>query len=507
MEIIARIENGFREKFGVPRQSGLVPEVISRVVMAEKYSVREAFRGIEDYSHLWLLWEFDRAQQDDWRPTVRPPRLGGNTRLGVFATRSPFRPNRIGLTVVRLIRMEEENGRITLVVSGADLMDGTPIVDIKPYLPYVDSVPDAIGGFTEQTERHRLTVDFPEKLKKYVPKQNLPAVMGLLAQDPRPAYQHDGKRVYGVPYGEVDIRFVVEGDTLTVVEVVPYTEKEQEMGYAARMEENKAICTNRNIVVGDVDKAKVLVTAHYDTPATVGLPNLMLPMNRPMFYLVQALIALVMVVFIFIPTGIVKKLTGSIFCTEATLIGLYCLMMYLLLAGVPNPHNVNDNTSGVCGVLALMESFAAEKPEEIAFVLFDNEEKGLLGASGLAKAHKQAAKETLVLNMDCIGVGEAMLMLVPKAAREKYPALGETARKSSGIPVVLGNMEKCNFSSDQKHFKLGVGICACRKKKHVGWYCSKIHTKHDTTYDEITLQGVADTVEAVLRQVVGKEQA
>ena len=193
-------------------------------------------------------------------------------------------------------------------------------------------------------------------------------------------------------------------------------QKAQEMGYAARVEENKAICTNRNIVVGDVDKAKVLVTAHYDTPATVGLPNVMLPMNRPMFYLVQALIALVMVVFIFVPTGIVKKLTGSIFCTRATLIGLYCLMMYLLLAGVPNPHNVNDNTSGVCGVLALMEAFAAEKPEEIAFVLFDNEEKGLLGASGLAKAHKQAAKETLVLNMDCIGVGEAMLMLVPKAA-------------------------------------------------------------------------------------------
>ncbi|MFR3796876.1 MAG: tRNA (N6-threonylcarbamoyladenosine(37)-N6)-methyltransferase TrmO [Christensenellales bacterium] len=165
MEIIARIENGFREKFGVPRQSGLVPEVISRVVMAEKYSVREAFRGIEDYSHLWLLWEFDRAQQDDWRPTVRPPRLGGNTRLGVFATRSPFRPNRIGLTVVRLIRMEEENGRITLVVSGADLMDGTPIVDIKPYLPDVDSVPDAVGGFSEQTERQRLTVDFRRSSK------------------------------------------------------------------------------------------------------------------------------------------------------------------------------------------------------------------------------------------------------------------------------------------------------------------------------------------------------
>jgi hypothetical protein len=277
---------------------------------------------------------------------------------------------------------------------------------------------------------------------------------------------------------EVNARFPVRKSKVQKAQFRQYVlQKAQEMGYTARMEENKAICTNRNIVVGDVDKAKVLVTAHYDTPATVGLPNVMLPMNRPMFYLVQALI------------------------------GLYCLMMYLLLAGVPNPHNVNDNTSGVCGVLALMESFAAEKPEEIAFVLFDNEEKGLLGASGLAKAHKQVAKKTLVLNMDCIGVGEAMLMLVPKAAREKYPALGETARKSSGIPVVLGDMEKCNFSSDQKHFKLGVGICACRKKKHVGWYCSKIHTKHDTTYDEITLQGVADTVEAVLRQVVGKEQA
>jgi tRNA-Thr(GGU) m(6)t(6)A37 methyltransferase TsaA len=219
MEIIARIENGFREKFGVPRQSGLVPEVISRVVMAEKYSVREAFRGIEDYSHLWLLWEFDRAQQDDWRPTVRPPRLGGNTRLGVFATRSPFRPNRIGLTVVRLIRMEEENGRITLVVSGADLMDGTPIVDIKPYLPYVDSVPDAVGGFTEQPERHRLTVDFPEKLKKYVPKQNLPAVMGLLAQDPRPAYQDDPAREYGVRLYDCNVRFIIADGVASVLDV------------------------------------------------------------------------------------------------------------------------------------------------------------------------------------------------------------------------------------------------------------------------------------------------
>ena len=228
MKVIARIHSDFPEKFGIPRQSGLVPALRAKIVFEPEYRNPDALRGIEGFSHLWLIWQFSAAVRDTWSPTVRPPRLGGNERVGVFATRSPFRPNRIGLTVVRLIRMEEENGRITLVVSGADLMDGTPIVDIKPYLPYVDSVPDAVGGFTEQTERHHLTVDFPEKLKKYVPKQNLPAVMGLLAQDPRPAYQHDGKRVYGVPYGEVDIRFVVEGDTLTVVEVVPYTEKEQE---------------------------------------------------------------------------------------------------------------------------------------------------------------------------------------------------------------------------------------------------------------------------------------
>ena len=225
---IAYIETPFDEKFGVPRQSGIA-DCPGRIVFAPAFRDCDAVRGLEGFSHIWLLWQFSAAvrEGETFSPTVRPPRLGGNTRLGVFATRSPFRPNRIGLTVVRLIRMEEENGRITLVVSGADLMDGTPIVDIKPYLPYVDSVPDAVGGVTEQTERHHLTVDFPEKLKKYVPKQNLPAVMGLLAQDPRPAYQHDGKRVYGVPYGEVDIRFVVEGDTLTVVEVVPYTEKEQ----------------------------------------------------------------------------------------------------------------------------------------------------------------------------------------------------------------------------------------------------------------------------------------
>ena len=221
MEIIARIENGFREKFGVPRQSGLVPEVISRVVMAEKYSVREAFRGIEDYSHLWLLWEFDRAQQDDWRPTVRPPRLGGNTRLGVFATRSPFRPNRIGLTVVRLIRMEEENGRITLVVSGADLMDGTPIYDIKPFIPYADNHPDARGGFTNDTSVYTLAVTFPEQLLEEVPVSHREALRGVLAHDPRPSYQHDPERVYGMEFAGMEIRFRVDGEQLIVCSVAP----------------------------------------------------------------------------------------------------------------------------------------------------------------------------------------------------------------------------------------------------------------------------------------------
>ena len=220
MEIIARIENGFREKFGVPRQSGLVPEVISRVVMVEKYSVREAFRGIEDYSHLWLLWEFDRAQQDDWRPTVRPPRLGGNTRLGVFATRSPFRPNRIGLTVVRLIRMEEENGRITLVVSGADLMDGTPIVDIKPYLPYVDSVPDAVDAFAETRQAAPLAVIFPEPWRGMIAPEKLEGLTQALSLNPRPSYQHDPTRRYGFSFDGLDVRFTIDGDTLTVVEVV-----------------------------------------------------------------------------------------------------------------------------------------------------------------------------------------------------------------------------------------------------------------------------------------------
>ena len=220
MEIIARIENGFREKFGVPRQSGLVPEVISRVVMAEKYSVREAFRGIEDYSHLWLLWEFDRAQQDDWRPTVRPPRLGGNTRMGVFATRSPFRPNALGLSSVKLEAIEQrpDVGPV-LIVRGADLMDGTPIYDIKPYIPYADCHPDAAEGFTGQTRTHHLEVSCPEALWQTVPEADRAALQGVLASDPRPSYQHDPQRVYGMEFAGLEVHFTVDGAQLTVQDI------------------------------------------------------------------------------------------------------------------------------------------------------------------------------------------------------------------------------------------------------------------------------------------------
>ena len=220
MEIIARIENGFREKFGVPRQSGLVPEVISRVVMAEKYSVREAFRGIEDYSHLWLLWEFDRAQQDDWRPTVRPPRLGGNVRMGVFATRSPFRPNPIGLSCVRLedITFSDARGPV-LHVAGADLMDGTPIYDIKPYIPYADCRPEATEGFTGQIEMHSLTVSIPPEQLSRFPVEKRDALIGVLAQDPRPRYQTDASRVYGLEFGGYEIKFRVDSQTLTVTDI------------------------------------------------------------------------------------------------------------------------------------------------------------------------------------------------------------------------------------------------------------------------------------------------
>ena len=227
MQVIAHIRNAFPTKFGLPRQSGLVPELVSTIVFEPEFRVPEALRGIESYSHLWIIWEFHQAhrasekKEDEvlWKPTVRPPRLGGNTRMGVFATRSPFRPNPLGLTVVKLLAVEDSPEGQVLVVSGADMMDGTPIYDIKPYLPYVDSVPGAVGGFTEETAEYRLTVECPEELLARVPAEKRETLLGVLSQDPRPAYQHDENRVYGLPFGGMDVKFTVKDSVLRVVEI------------------------------------------------------------------------------------------------------------------------------------------------------------------------------------------------------------------------------------------------------------------------------------------------
>lgn len=224
MQPIARIRNAFSTKFGLPRQSGLVPELVSTIVFEPEFRVPEALRGIESYSHLWLIWGFHQAvregEDQSWKPTVRPPRLGGNTRLGVFATRSPFRPNPIGLTVVKLLAVRETSEGHVLVVSGADMMDGTPIYDVKPYLPYVDSIPDAVGGFTEAAKAHRLTVEVPNALLDRIPAADRAALPDILAQDPRPAYQSDPTRVYGFAYAGRDVRFTVQDGRLTVVDIL-----------------------------------------------------------------------------------------------------------------------------------------------------------------------------------------------------------------------------------------------------------------------------------------------
>ena len=223
MEVIAHIRNAFPTKFGLPRQSGLVPDLTSTIVFEPEYRVPEALRGIESYSHLWLIWGFHQAVREGenqaWRPTVRPPRLGGNIRMGVFATRSPFRPNPLGLTVVKLQAVADSPEGKVLIVSGADMMDGTPIYDVKPYLPYVDSVPDAVGGFTEEKAAYHLEVDFPADLLALVPEDQRETLLGVLAQDPRPAYQHDESRVYGFAYGGMDVRFTVAGGVLTVRDI------------------------------------------------------------------------------------------------------------------------------------------------------------------------------------------------------------------------------------------------------------------------------------------------
>lgn len=220
MCVIAHIHSDFPEKFGIPRQSGIVDELQSTVVFEPEYRNPDAFRGLEGFSHLWLLWQFSECADKDWSPTVRPPRLGGNTRMGVFATRSPFRPNHIGLSCVRLLKMdfESENAPI-LHVSGADLMDGTPILDVKPYLPYADSVPNATGGFALQSKDDILKVEFPEELLLKLPAEKHKALLRVLAQDPRPAYQADSERVYGFSFAGFTVRFTVAGESLTVTEV------------------------------------------------------------------------------------------------------------------------------------------------------------------------------------------------------------------------------------------------------------------------------------------------
>ena len=222
MRVIARVHSDFQTKFGIPRQSGLVDALEATVVFQPEFRSPDALRGIEGFSHLWLIWAFSESVGHSWSPTVRPPRLGGNTRMGVFATRSPFRPNPIGLSCVRLdgVELTREQGPI-LRIRGADLMDGTPILDIKPYIPYGDAHPEARGGFAPAAPEERLTVEIPPELLAQIPAGRQEALRGVLAQDPRPPYQRDPERIYGFPFAGLDVKFRVAGTELTVLDVAP----------------------------------------------------------------------------------------------------------------------------------------------------------------------------------------------------------------------------------------------------------------------------------------------
>lgn len=223
---IAKMRSDFPSKFGIPRQSGLVKELQSTIVFEPEFRNPDTLRGLEGYSHLWLIWQFSEAVRTDWSPTVRPPRLGGNTRMGVFATRSPFRPNNLGLSCVRLVGIEQTPNQGTVVhVAGADLMDGTPIFDIKPYVPYSDCHIDASGGFTDTAGEFLLKVEFPQELLLRLPESKREATIGVLSHDPRPSYQRDPDRIYGLPFAGYDIRFTVQGDVLQVCDVVKLSEK------------------------------------------------------------------------------------------------------------------------------------------------------------------------------------------------------------------------------------------------------------------------------------------
>ena len=217
---IATMKSDFSTKFGIPRQSGLVQQLRSTIVFEPEFRNPDALRGIEGFSHLWIIWQFSEAVRTEWSPTVRPPRLGGNTRMGVFATRSPFRPNNLGLSCVKLLGVEETVEFGTVIhVGGADLMDGTPIFDIKPYVPYADCQPDAIGGFTDTAGDFLLEVDFPQHLIAILPSEKQEAAVQVLSHDPRPSYQRKPGRIYGLTFAGFDIRFTVEDSKLTVVDV------------------------------------------------------------------------------------------------------------------------------------------------------------------------------------------------------------------------------------------------------------------------------------------------
>ena len=217
---IAYIRTDFKEKFGIPRQSGQVPELFAKIIFLPEYRNPDALREIESFSHLWLIFDFSEAHRDTWSPTVRPPRLGGNERVGVFASRSPFRPNSIGLSCVELseVQKTEDEGDV-LIVRGADLLDMTPIYDIKPYIPYADCRPLARGGYTETVERKRLSVEFPDALLSKVPKEKREALCGCIAEDPRPSYQNDAERVYKMTFGGLDVHFTVSENVAKVVDV------------------------------------------------------------------------------------------------------------------------------------------------------------------------------------------------------------------------------------------------------------------------------------------------
>ena len=227
MGIIARMRSDFPDKFGIPRQSGLVDDLRSTIVFEPEFRNPDALRGLEDFSHLWIIWQFSKAVREDWSPTVRPPRLGGNIRMGVFATRSPFRPNEIGLSSVKILGIENTEDYGTVIhVAGADLMDGTPIFDIKPYIPYCDSHPDAKEGFTATAGSYLLDVNDPYDLICKVPENKRLGLVGVLSHDPRPSYQEDSDRIYGLNFAGANIRFTVKNKILTIIEITNISEEE-----------------------------------------------------------------------------------------------------------------------------------------------------------------------------------------------------------------------------------------------------------------------------------------